>query len=225
LNNSLQQNQKTNASSKHVAEHLQNLHLVLQENVKNQELNARIADYVFFPLAGIFRDRQRLPVRLLELGLQCLRVLLKSGWSTIRESEVAFQLLILLTFLADVGGDQDSAPATSEGLRQAALECLTDLYASVDRSRSCKKQLMNAQHVPAIAHAVSVMLDNIKAANNAELQAAAAEAIIQFMSRIASPDVLKNFLPGFVSTIVQAVAPRAAVKLSTCRKKSELDVE
>lgn len=172
---------------------------------------------MFFPISGVFRYRQTLPVRAQELALQCLSILFQSGWSTISDADVVLQLLVLLTYLADGESQQQNAHATSTGLRQSGLDCLAGLFAAVTVTSDLQKRLLDDANMPALGHAVTVMLDALRATNDPDLQLNAARSLQIFVSRIASFEMLRSFFPGITSSLVQVSkvqgSPRPSFKV------------
>lgn len=215
LNESLLRYQKSGIAPKEVLNRLQDLLSVLRARLKDGDFNSRLADYCFFPLSGVFRDRQRLPVKASELALQCLQILLQTGWSHIEDANVAVQLLILLTFLADTGpqGMQKKARST-EALREAAFHCLKDLFNAVSKSAQCQIHVLATANVPALGHAVTVMLDGLRAGRSVGLQQPAVDALQAFINGLSTPDVLQSFFPGIVSTFVHVLTLGASSRPS-----------
>lgn len=190
--------------SKDVVSCLEGL-LALLKSRAQDGLNAKLADYVFFPVSGVFRYRQTLPVRAQELALQCLSFLLQTGWSTISDADVALQLMVLLTYLADCESQQPSKVVTSAEMRQSSLACLVALFAAIKATPDVRERLNHDSNVPAVGHAVTVMLDALKEGNELDLQFSAAQCLQLFASRIASPELLRNFFPGIASSLVHVM--------------------
>lgn len=215
LNDSLLRYQKSSVAPKEVLGRLQDLLNVLRARSNDAEFTSRLADYCFFPLSGVFRDRQKFPVKAVELALQCLQILLRTEWSKIEDANVAVQLLILLTFLADTEPkDAKQEVRSSEALREAALLCMKILFDAVSKSSQCQGDVLAAKNMPPLGHAVIVMLDGLKAGRDVGLQEPAIDALQGFVAGLATPDVLQSFFPGVVSALVHVLTLGASSRPS-----------
>ena len=189
---------------------LERLHHVLQSLTQPgrpdlQHFDAKLAEYVFYPLSLVFRQREVVPFRALEAALQCLRCLLITGWRDIDTSQLATQLLILLTFLADsklLGKRSDVAP---EELRAHALECISELFLATARVPSTRDAILETQNVPALGHTITVMIDSCKSGISLALQLSALRALNTFVDAVPDRDVLASFFPGIVSALSQVL--------------------
>lgn len=203
------------ATSKDVLRALENLHGVLL-GVSRQEyaLDEKLAEYVFFPLSHIFRETREVPSRVLELALQCLRILLESAWRHKLSASLGIQLLILLGFIAGGNQAQGKSKETSEELGLVVLECLHSLFDSLGRSVEGRRALTDATNVPALGHTVTVLLDRITDGLSDKSQLAALAALDALLSCLGDREAIASFFPGMVSSLTKALQTTTRSKRS-----------
>lgn len=203
------------ATSKDVLRALENLHGVLLE-ISRQEhaLDEKLADYVFFPLSHIFRETRELPSRVLELALQCLRILLQSAWRHKLSANLGIQLLILLGFIAGGSPAQEKSKETSEELALVVFQCLHSLFDSLSRSVEGKRALTDATNVPALGHTVTILLDGVTDGLSDKNQLAAVAAIDALLSCLSDREAIASFFPGMVSSLTKALQTSTRSKRS-----------
>ncbi|KAB8772387.1 hypothetical protein FH972_026676 [Carpinus fangiana] len=169
----------------------------------------RLADYIFFPLSNIFRERQRFPSRVLEKTLQCLQLLLSSGWDSALDGALAQQLLILLTFLA--GGSPNAAPTATQPSAELQFESFTCellLFRALAKSpRGNRAKLLETGNIPSIGHAVTVLLDAARNAPAPNVQLVALDTLDALCGCVHDRLALANFLPGIVTTLTKILTP------------------
>ncbi len=203
------------ATSKDVLRSLENLHRVLLEVFsQEQALDGKLADYVFFPLSHIFRETRELPSRVLELALQCLRILLESAWRHKLSANLGIQLLILLAFIAGGSPAQEKSKDTPEELALVVFECLLSLFDSLSRSLAGQKALTDGTNVPALGHAITVLLDGITDGISDQNQLAAVAAVDALLACLSDREVIASFFPGMVSSLTKALQIRTRSKRS-----------
>ena len=206
--------QTGNVSNKQLISRLEDLDRTLksiQNSSSKDHLTAKLSEYVFFPLSHIFRQRQSIPNRALELALQCLLVLLKTGWSHALPSELGVQLMILLTFVAGNSEGKVDFKTTAEDLLAINFACLTLVVQSLVGSPAGRDILTSLDHIPALGHAITISLDGLSqtyARNVAEEALAAVHSFINGLSR----EVVASFLPGILSTLTKVLTPSASRK-------------
>lgn len=179
------------------------------------DFDPKLADYVFFPLSHVLRYNQYIPQSALELSLQCLRILLSDGWKTVLPKELGAQLLILLTLIA--GGvptkSNDASPETSEELKIVAFNCLEALFSCYAQSSNAGI-LTESKNIPAIGHAVTVLLDGVTSGASKDVQLSAIAALNAFHDSINDMQALASFLPGITSSLVKTLQPDSRMKRS-----------
>lgn len=170
-------------------------------------INGALGDYVFFPLSHVFRQHQVLNDRALELGLQCLEILIKTCWRLNIPTELAKQLLVLITFIVGgaVPGAEAPAKQRSEETKLAGMKCLIALFGSLERAGKCS--LADVQYLPAVGHTVTTVLGVlIESEASVDLQTAALDAVADLLFRcVDEEDIIASFYPGVVSGLVKVI--------------------
>lgn len=169
-------------------------------------LDSKLADYVFFPLSHVFQESNTVPVRVQELALQCLQILITRGWRNSIASDLAKQLLILLTFLAGGSATEPKSKDVNEDLGTVAYACLTSLLQASDAAGLSEKGSVDSRNFPVLGHSVSVLLDGVSNGPSAKTRLAALNALDAMVSSISDQEALKNFLPGIVSSLTKLLS-------------------
>jgi hypothetical protein len=198
-------------SRKELVAALTNLLNTLQSiTTKPAVLDAKLTEYAFVPISQVLRLSRQVPVRALELCLECISVLLHARWGGDLGSALAGQLLILFTFLAKPSSAENGITATSEELQTLALRCMTDLFTETSRTDQGRDMMTSTSNIPALGEAVLVMLDALTDAksNSTKLQATA--ALKATISAIANDDALASFLPKLVSSLTKVLTPSSS---------------
>ena len=177
-------------------------------------LDSKLAEYAFFPLSHIFRDTKDLPVRAVELALQCLQILISKGWRANLSTDLAKQLLILLSFLAGGSATDAKVKEVNEELGTAAFDCLAALF-EVTKGSFLGSKVVSSQDVPVLGHAVTVMLDGVVDGPSLSVRLAALNALDNLMSGITDEEALKNVFPGIVSSLTKVLSSKAGLKPSS----------
>lgn len=202
-------------NAKEVLSKLEELSNLLQSlTEEKQYLDDKLAEYVFFPLSHVFRASQTTPLRALELAVQCLEILLQTGWQHILNPDLGVQLLILLTFIADSGPTQIKSERTSEELQTDAFACLEALFSSLGRSTATKNSLLEPANVPALGHAITVMLDGLNGGTSTQVQILALDALQAFGVCVLNRAIYASFLPGIVSSLSQVISDKTKMRRS-----------
>ena len=191
---------------------------LLQETLKTfgsreDALDSKLADYVFFPLSHVFRDSKELPVRAVEVALQCLRMLISQGWRSRLSSELGNQLLILLCFLAGGSATDTKVKDVNEELSAAAFECISSLFQASNGAGLGTKSV-NSKDIPILGHTVTVMLDGIIDGPSVGVRLSASNALASLINGIVDEEALKGVFPGIVSSLIKVLSPRSGSKPS-----------
>ena len=195
-------------TAKDVVQALEQLfHTLSSVSSGNSGLDAKLADYVFFPLSHVLRESQKLPPRALELCLLCIAILLESGWQKNIATNLSGQLLILLTFMAGNVSPGKRPERPSEELQVAALRCLSLLFLALGRSQSGRKSLITTANAPQLGHTITVMLDRIVDGSSSEIQLSALSALQSLLDCLLDDDIVANFLPGITSSLTKILTP------------------
>lgn len=204
---------------------LETLHRVLLDVSHSENaLDEKLADYVFFPLSHIFRESRELPFRVLELALQCLRILLESAWRHKLSANLGIQLLILLSFIAGGSPTQVQSKETSEELTLVVFECLHSLFNALGRSVEGKRSLTEATNVPALGHTVTVLLEGITDGVSDKNQLAAVAALDALISCLGDREAIASFFPGMVSSLTKGLQASTRSKRSYKLLEAGIDV-
>ncbi|KAL6717021.1 hypothetical protein ACLMJK_004935 [Lecanora helva] len=176
-------------------------------------LDPKLAEYCFFPLSHIFRDAKNLPVRVIEVAVQCLQVLIWYGWRGQVSPDLGKQLLILLCFLAGGSATDSKVKDVNEELSTAAFNCLASL---VDASRGSflGTKSISPENFPVLGHTVTVVLDGITDGPSVKVQLAALDALKTLIVRIQDYEALRSVFPGTVSSLTKVVSPKSKTKPS-----------
>ena len=167
-------------------------------------------------MSHVFRRRNGVPIRALELATSCLLILLRHAWGSAIPSELGIQLLVLLTFLAAAAEVENGAPEAkfnpTEELRATALSALAVVFRSIAQTKEGSRTLMDAGNVPAIAHTVTTVLHAVADTKSNGVSLAGAEAINTFVTSVKDREVLASFFPGIVSAVTKTVTPSQEVR-------------
>lgn len=197
-----------------VIQSLESLHKTLETvSAQANALDPKLADYAFFPLSHIFRDRQDLPLRAVEVALQCLLILITYGWRGQLASDLGKQLLLLLSFLAGGSPTEAKVKSVNEELGSVAFECLASLFKASSGSIFGAKSV-EPQDVPILGHTVTVVLDGIADGPSIGVRLAALAALDNIISCISDIEALKGIFPGVVSSVTKVLSLKNGSKPS-----------
>lgn len=180
----------------------------VQANRDATILDDRLADYVFFPVSHLLRDRDRYPMRVTESVIRLLRELIQHGWKAKASPQLYHQLLVFLSFtIGGVPGQsrQQEIPEETyvEGFRTlAALIRIT--------TPAHLKDGEEGQAARALGHSVTVMMDALTELTISAIQMEAVQCIYEVYSTIKEISLLAQFFPGTVSALTKVLAPPRA---------------
>ncbi|KAJ4983559.1 HEAT repeat protein [Stagonosporopsis vannaccii] len=175
-------------------------------------LDARLAEYAFVPVSQVLRLSRQVPVRALELCLDCVLILLRSGWGGGLEPALSGQLLILFTFLAKPSSAENGIAATSEELQALAFRCISELVTQVSLSRAGKEAITATNNIPALGEAVLITLDSMVESTSNSIKLAAANVVRTLTIAITDQDALASFFPKIVSSFTKILTPGSTNK-------------
>ena len=141
-------------------------------------LDSKLAEYAFVPVSQVLRLSRQVPVRALELCLECVLVLLRSGWGGGLEPALSGQLLILCTFLAKPSSAENGITATSEELQALSFKCISELLNEASRSQPAREALTATNNIPALGEAVLITLDSLAESQWNSIKLAAVGALV-----------------------------------------------
>ncbi len=176
-------------------------------------LDSKLAEYAFFPLSHIFRDTKDLPVRAVELALQCLHILIVFGWREELSSDLGKQLLILLCFLAGGSAIDAKVKDVNEELGTTAFECLASLF-EASKGTFLGTKTVDPENVPVLGHSVIVILDGITDGPSIKVRLGALTALDNMIECLTDFEALKSILPGIVSSLTKVLSSKSGSKPS-----------
>ncbi|KXL47905.1 hypothetical protein M433DRAFT_510420 [Acidomyces richmondensis BFW] len=205
----------TQGNLEDVTENLENLRQSLAKITSQPgALDTKLADYIFFPVSQVFKVSQKVSIRCLELSLQILAILVDEGWRQMLQPQLAAQIVILCTLLADGHPKGFSFSETTDELQTAAFWCLHHVFSAVSQSEEGKNILTNEANFPQLGQTISVLLDGINDSDSPGTQIAATSALQEFVENVASRDICAGFLPGIVSKLTKVLVPTAKKRRS-----------
>jgi len=175
-------------------------------------LDHKLADYVFLPLSNVLRYQEGFPVRLVELVIKCLTILVEVGWKSKLPIELAQQLIILLAFIIGGSPGQETRRSIFEETETEAFKAFTAVVKATGSSTAGAASLVEAKAIPALGHAVSVVLDGVTSGRTADIQIEALQAIEAIYVAIRDRSALATFLPGIVSALSKLLSLPIAPK-------------
>lgn len=188
---------------------LEKLQDVLQViTARPNSLDEKLADYVFFPLSQILKFSQKVSVRCLELTFQCLATLIHRGWRSRMQPQLAGQIVILCTLMADKKPQGLGSTETTDELQASAFTCLHHLFGVLEASSEATGSLVTETNVPQLGQTISTILDGIVEGSSSETQGAAMNALQSLMTNVATRDIKASFLPGIVSKLTKVLIPQ-----------------
>ncbi|ORY15107.1 HEAT repeat protein-like protein [Clohesyomyces aquaticus] len=203
------------AAKKGTVERLDQLLKILQNvSAKPDALDPKLSEYVFLPLSHVLRASQLVPVRGLELCLDCISLLLKDGWKSELSAALFAQLLILLTFLASPESAENGMPVTSEELQSAAFRCMAELFTQSSSTLAGRRSLTTSANIPALGRALLVILDSLAGSKSNDVRLRGVAALRTLVLAIDDRDALASFLPRMVSSLTKVLTPSSENRAS-----------
>ncbi|KAK5688596.1 hypothetical protein LTS10_000574 [Elasticomyces elasticus] len=185
--------------------HLEKLYTTLTHLTNN--LNPKLADYVFFPLSHCLKLSQKLSIHSLELCLQIIALLLQHGWRDSVEPQLAAQLIILCTLMASLSPTGFAFTEGTSELQTAAFWCLNHVFAAASRNASVKATLTAEQQFPQLGQTITTLLEGLLDGVALETQTAALTALRELVKGVLGKDLSATFLPGMVGKLTKVLTP------------------
>ncbi|KAL2752610.1 hypothetical protein ACRALDRAFT_2029804 [Sodiomyces alcalophilus JCM 7366] len=183
-----------------------------QVNRDPSAFDAKLADYVFFPLSHVFRNQSHYPIRTIEVALRCLTPLIVHGWRSKIAPQIVEQLLILLTFIVGGVPGQDTKYDVPEETSLEALRALTALVTAAGTSAAAAASLVETKTIPALGHTITVVLQSATDGKTPDVQIEALRALQAIFTGIRDHAALASFLPGVVSSLTKLLSTPAREK-------------
>lgn len=201
-------------SSIQVTEALKDVYTHLRDSVKpDATLSTALADFIFVPLSYLLKQ-PNLSDPQIELLLKVLTILIRRCWSPAGSIPyvLAKQLFPLITFLT--GGspnadDKSEIDVKSDELKLAGSETLQVFFKSLSKQKGAKIYdfFSNVETLPALGHAVTVLLHFCEQGKSIELQLQAIRTLhTLYFDLIADGEILSYILPGNVSSLAKVIA-------------------
>ncbi|PLB39484.1 uncharacterized protein BDW47DRAFT_103118 [Aspergillus candidus] len=190
---------------------------VLNDLANKNALDAKLAEYAFFPLSHIFNETKRAPANLLELAVNCLKILVTKGWRRNLSPALGKQLIILLTLI--VGGipsniSGESPKAQPVELSIAGFECLETIFDVLDGPVARQTVYHEIGTSTVVDQTVYLLLEGITDNRSDELCIAAAKALEILTQRITDRVVLASIMPRTVSALTKVIKPTTQTRRS-----------
>ncbi|KAI5868136.1 ARM repeat-containing protein [Durotheca rogersii] len=214
INNLAVRSPDKRAAAKDLIDVVGDLSAVLDRQVSSNAsvLDEKLAEYIFFPLSNILRNQQHYPIRLTELTIKCLRILIEHGWKAKIQNDLSQQLLIFLTFVIGGVPGQERRDLIPEETELETFKALASLVKAVGSSPTGAVALVDANAIPTLGHAISLVLDGITDGRTSEIQLEALTTLNALLVAIRDQAALATFLPGMVSSLSKLLTPPAALK-------------
>ena len=200
--------QSTRGNISDLTTRLESLQDAVATVAKSDQLDEKLADYVFFPLSQVLKLSQRVSVRCLELTLSVLAVLVQQGWRHRVQPQLAAQMLILCTLLASDKPTGLASSGTTVELRTNALQILKGLFDALGASKAGKELLQSESNTPQLGQTLSTSLDAILDAEDPAVQSAAVDALNALIRSLDDRETMARFLPGTVSKLTKVLTPK-----------------
>ncbi|KAH6636498.1 armadillo-type protein [Chaetomium tenue] len=174
-------------------------------------LDDKLAEYVFFPLSHLLRDRDRYPMRVIEAVVRLLRLLIQYGWKAKASPQLFQQLLVFLSFIVGGVPDQPKRDMPEETIVEG-FRTLTTLVRIAKPAHIAPpaESAAKGKTVPALSHSLTVMLDGVSEGSVSLVQLEAAQCLQAVFATIKDNAVLAQFIPGTVSALTKVLSPPQA---------------
>ncbi|CAG8918506.1 unnamed protein product [Penicillium salamii] len=207
------------ATAAEVYRTLEPVHNCLKELADKNILDEKLAEYAFFPLTHIFNETQRISARCLEAAVDCLRILVASGWRQRLSPAMGKQLIILLTLI--VGGSPGQAeekqlpkPKVSEELCIAGFDCLTAIFDVLEGPTAERTIYHEIGTATVVDQTVYILLEGISDDRSDDLCLAAAKALQALYRRVTDRVILASIMPRTVSALAKLLRPTTQARRS-----------
>ncbi|KAL2807656.1 armadillo-type protein [Aspergillus granulosus] len=206
------------ASPSDVLKPLRSVQNALNELAEKRALDAKLAEYAFFPLAHIFNESKRAPVNVLEVAVNCLKVLVTEGWKARLSSQMGKQLIILLTLI--VGGapnnakENNAVKTSSIELSVAGFDCLSAIFETLGGPVAERTVYHEIGTATVVDQTVYILLEGIVSDRSDELCISAARALQALYRRVTDRVVLASIMPRTVSALTKVLKPTTQVRRS-----------
>ena len=190
---------------------------VLNDLANKNALDGKLAEYAFFPLSHIFNETKRAPTNLLELAVNCLKILVTKGWRRNLSPALGKQLVILLTLI--IGGipsniSGESPKSQPVELSIAGFECLEAIFDVLDGPVARQTVYHEIGTSTVVDQTVYLLLEGITDNRSDDLCISAAKALGILTQRITDRVVLASIMPRTVSALTKVIKPTTQIRRS-----------
>ncbi|KAI7541601.1 ARM repeat-containing protein, partial [Hortaea werneckii] len=189
---------------------VQELKTVVAKEAPN--LDPKLGDYIFFPLSQLLKLSQKVSLRCLELSLECIAMVIEHAWGRHIQTQLAAQIVILCTLMAEKKPRGFAFGETSEELKTAAFLCLKNVFISASASTDCVTFFRSESNFPQLGQTISTTLDGIAESEAVQTQVAGAESFKALVESVADREICASFLPGIVSKLTKILTPSTTVR-------------
>ncbi|KAI7716833.1 ARM repeat-containing protein [Hortaea werneckii] len=193
-----------------ITQSVQELKTVVAKEAPN--LDPKLGDYIFFPLSQLLKLSQKVSLRCLELSLECIAIVIERAWGRYIQTQLAAQIVILCTLMAEKKPRGFAFGETSEELKTAAFLCLKNVFNAASASADCMTFFRSESNFPQLGQTISTTLDGITESEAVQTQAAGAESFKALVESVADREICASFLPGIVSKLTKILTPSTTVR-------------
>ena len=188
---------------------------VLRQLNDADALDEKLAEYAFFPFTHIFNESQRLSSRCLESALNSLAILVSGGWRQHLAPEMGKQLLILMSLVAGADAKKQLEPP-SEELKIAAYHCIDLIVEQLTKVSNTRRLFDDVGSKSIVDQLAYLLLESVTEESSAQVQLAAADALLSLVIAISNRVLLASLLPRTASSLTQSL--RYSTKAHRTRK-------
>ncbi|KAI7467499.1 ARM repeat-containing protein [Hortaea werneckii] len=189
---------------------VQELKAVVAKEAPN--LDPKLGDYIFFPLSQLLKLSQKVSLRCLELSLECIAIVIEHAWGRHIQTQLAAQIVILCTLMAEKKPRGFAFGETSEELKTAAFLCLKNIFVAASASADCVTFFRSESNFPQLGQTISTTLDGIIESEAVQTQIAGADSLKALVDNIADREISASFLPGIVSKLTKILTPSTTMR-------------
>ncbi|GAB1738303.1 hypothetical protein NU219Hw_g2845t1 [Hortaea werneckii] len=193
-----------------IAQSVQELKTVVAKEAPN--LDPKLGNYIFFPLSQLLKLSQKVSLRCLELSLECIAIVIEHAWGRYIQTQLAAQIVILCTLMAEKNPRGFAFGETSEELKTAAFLCLKNVFIAASASTECVTFFRSESNFPQLGQTISTTLDGITESEATQTQVAGAESFKALVESVADREICASFLPGIVSKLTKILTPSTTVR-------------
>ncbi|KAI7317536.1 ARM repeat-containing protein [Hortaea werneckii] len=193
-----------------ITQSVQELKTVVAKEAPN--LDPKLGDYIFFPLSQLLKLSQKVSLRCLELSLECIAMVIEHAWGRHIQTQLAAQIVILCTLMAEKKPRGFAFGETSEELKTAAFLCLKNVFIAASASTDCVTFFRSESNFPQLGQTISTTLDGIAESEAVQTQVAGAESFKALVESVADREICASFLPGIVSKLTKILTPSTTVR-------------